>query len=99
MIELRTPGEIDAMRAAGAVVADMHAAVRALAAPGVRLTQLDAVARSEGDHLVRHRAAGVRYVCHSSPANSVRPIVTTSSTARRPRNDDSPCSRWRGRSS
>ncbi|WP_029431531.1 type I methionyl aminopeptidase [Blastococcus sp. URHD0036] len=45
MIELRTPGEIDAMRAAGAVVADVHAAVQALAAPGVRLTQLDAVAR------------------------------------------------------
>ncbi|MGY1841768.1 MULTISPECIES: type I methionyl aminopeptidase [unclassified Modestobacter] len=45
MIELRTPGEIDAMRAAGAVVADMHAAVRALAAPGVRLTELDTVAR------------------------------------------------------
>ncbi|WP_299952177.1 type I methionyl aminopeptidase [uncultured Modestobacter sp.] len=45
MIELRTPGEIDAMRAAGAVVADMHAAVHALAAPGVRLTELDAVAR------------------------------------------------------
>jgi methionyl aminopeptidase len=45
MIELRTPGELDAMRAAGAVVADMLAAVRATAAPGVRLTQLDAVAR------------------------------------------------------
>ena len=45
MIELRTPGELDAMRAAGAVVADMLAAVRAAAAPGVRLTQLDAVAR------------------------------------------------------
>ncbi len=45
MIELRTPGEIEAMRAAGAVVAQMHAAVRALAAPGVRLTQLDEVAR------------------------------------------------------
>ena len=45
MIELRTPGEIDAMRAAGAVVADMHAAVRAAAAPGVRLTELDQVAR------------------------------------------------------
>ncbi|GAB3359940.1 type I methionyl aminopeptidase [Modestobacter lapidis] len=45
MIELRTPGEIDAMRAAGAVVADMHAAVRAAAAPGVRLTELDAIAR------------------------------------------------------
>ena len=38
MIELRTPGELDAMRAAGAVVADMLAAVRAAAAPGVRLT-------------------------------------------------------------
>ena len=33
------------MRAAGAVVADMLAAVRAAAAPGVRLTQLDEVAR------------------------------------------------------
>jgi len=45
MIELRTRGELDAMRAAGAVVADMLAAVRAAAAPGVRLTELDAVAR------------------------------------------------------
>src|SRR5918997_905803 len=45
LIELRTPGELDAMRAAGAVVADMHAAVKAAAAPGVRLPQLDAVAR------------------------------------------------------
>jgi methionyl aminopeptidase len=45
MIELRTPGEIDAMRAAGAVVADVHAALHAMAAPGVRLTQLDALAR------------------------------------------------------
>jgi methionyl aminopeptidase len=45
VIELRTPGELDAMRAAGAVVADMLTAVRAAAAPGVRLTQLDAIAR------------------------------------------------------
>jgi methionyl aminopeptidase len=45
VIELRTPGEIDAMRAAGAVVADMLAAVRAVAAPGIRLTELDEVAR------------------------------------------------------
>ena len=45
MIELRTPGELDAMRAAGAVVADMLSAVRSAAAPGVRLSQLDAVAR------------------------------------------------------
>ena len=45
MIELRTPGELDAMRAAGAVVADMLAAVRAAATPGTRLTELDAIAR------------------------------------------------------
>ena len=45
MIELRTPGELDAMRAAGAVVARMLAAVRSAAAPGVRLIELDAVAR------------------------------------------------------
>jgi methionyl aminopeptidase len=45
LIELRTPGELEAMRAAGAVVADMLAAVRVAAAPGVRLSQLDAVAR------------------------------------------------------
>ena len=46
MIELRTPGELDAMRAAGALVADVLAAVRAAAATGVRLTQLDEVARA-----------------------------------------------------
>jgi methionyl aminopeptidase len=45
VIELRTPGELEAMRAAGGVVADMLSAVRAAAAPGVRLSQLDAVAR------------------------------------------------------
>jgi methionyl aminopeptidase len=45
VIELRTPGELDAMRAAGAVVADMLAAVRAAATPGVPLQQLDQVAR------------------------------------------------------
>ena len=46
VIELRTPGELDAMRAAGAVVADMLAAVRAAAAPGrAAQPQLDAVAR------------------------------------------------------
>jgi methionyl aminopeptidase len=45
MLELRTPGEVDAMRAAGAVVARVLAAVRAAAAPGVPLTDLDDVAR------------------------------------------------------
>ncbi|MCI2237522.1 type I methionyl aminopeptidase [Paenibacillus sp. TRM 82003] len=44
-MELKTRGEVEAMRAAGKVVADALAAVRAAAAPGVRLDELDAVAR------------------------------------------------------
>ena len=46
MVELKTPSEIDAMRAAGRVVAQALAAVRAHAAAGTRLTELDEVARS-----------------------------------------------------
>jgi methionyl aminopeptidase len=45
VIELKTPDEIEAMRAAGIVVADALAAVRAEAAVGVSLTALDQVAR------------------------------------------------------
>jgi methionyl aminopeptidase len=45
VIEIKTPGEIDAMRAAGAVVAAALAAVEAQAEPGMRLTALDRVAR------------------------------------------------------
>lgn len=45
MVELKTPGEIDAMAAAGAVVARALAATRAAAQVGVRLTDLDQVAR------------------------------------------------------
>lgn len=45
MVELKTPGEVDAMRAAGAVVGGALAAVRAAAAVGVRLSELDATAR------------------------------------------------------
>jgi methionyl aminopeptidase len=45
MVELKTPGEIEAMAAAGAVVARALAATRDAAAPGVRLTELDQVAR------------------------------------------------------
>jgi methionyl aminopeptidase len=45
MVEYKTPGEIDAMHAAGQVVASILAAVRAQAAPGVRLSELDATAR------------------------------------------------------
>jgi methionyl aminopeptidase len=66
MIELRTPGELDAMRAAGAVVAEMLAAVRAAAAPGVRLSQLDGVAR---DVLARAGAG--------SPFLGYQPLSTT----------------------
>jgi len=45
MVELKTPGEIDAMAAAGAVVARALAATRDAAGPGVRLAELDQVAR------------------------------------------------------
>jgi methionyl aminopeptidase len=45
MVEYKTPGEIDAMHAAGQVVARVLAAVTAQAAPGVRLSELDATAR------------------------------------------------------
>jgi methionyl aminopeptidase len=44
VIELKTPGEIDAIDAAGSVVARILAAVRERAAPGVRPTELDALA-------------------------------------------------------
>jgi hypothetical protein len=45
MVELKTPGEIDAMAAAGAVVARALAATRDATGSGVRLTELDQVAR------------------------------------------------------
>jgi methionyl aminopeptidase len=45
MVEYKTPGEVDAMHAAGQVVAAILAAVRARAVPGTRLAELDAVAR------------------------------------------------------
>ncbi|MFB9376768.1 type I methionyl aminopeptidase [Kineococcus gynurae] len=46
MVELKTPGEIEAMRAAGIVVADALAAARTAAAPGVSLRELDEAARA-----------------------------------------------------
>lgn len=45
MVELKSKREVEAMRAAGKVVADALAAVRDHAAVGVRLNQLDQVAR------------------------------------------------------
>jgi methionyl aminopeptidase len=46
VVELRSPGEIEAMRAAGAVVAAVLDAVRKHAAVGVSLDELDQAARS-----------------------------------------------------
>ncbi|MYT32698.1 MULTISPECIES: type I methionyl aminopeptidase [unclassified Streptomyces] len=46
MVEIKTDAALDAMRVAGRVVADALAAVRAAAAPGVRLTELDEAART-----------------------------------------------------
>ena len=43
-IELKTPGELEAMRSAGALVARTLAAVTDLAAPGVTTADLDALA-------------------------------------------------------
>jgi methionyl aminopeptidase len=45
VVEIKTPGEVEAMRAAGRVVADVLATARAFAAPGVRLAELDSAAR------------------------------------------------------
>lgn len=45
MVEIKTLGEIDAIRAAGRVVADVLATARACAVPGVRLAELDSAAR------------------------------------------------------
>ncbi|WP_129667452.1 type I methionyl aminopeptidase [Phytoactinopolyspora endophytica] len=45
MVELKTPGEIEAIAASGRVVAAVHAAVRTHATIGVSLLELDDVAR------------------------------------------------------
>jgi methionyl aminopeptidase len=45
MVEIKTAREIEAIGAAGRVVADILAAARAVAAPGVALKELDAAAR------------------------------------------------------
>ena len=46
MVEIKTPGEIQAMRASGRVVARILATVRAEAKAGMRLTELDETARA-----------------------------------------------------
>ena len=46
MVEIKTPGEIEAMRASGRVVARILATVRGQAQAGMRLTELDEAARA-----------------------------------------------------
>ena len=58
MIELRTPAEIDEMRAAGAFVADVLAALSGAAAVGVNLLDLDALAH----RMIRERGAERCYI-------------------------------------
>ena len=45
MVEIKTAGEVQAMRAAGQVVAQILAATRAEAKAGMALTELDELAR------------------------------------------------------
>ena len=45
MVEIKTPGEVEAIRGAGQVVAQILDAVRGQAAAGTRLTELDETAR------------------------------------------------------
>ena len=45
VVEIKTPGEVDAIRAAGRIVARLLAAARETARPGTRLAELDDLAR------------------------------------------------------
>jgi methionyl aminopeptidase len=76
MVELKTQREIDAMRAAGKVVADALAAVREHAAVRVRLNELDQVAR---DVLARAGATSPFLGYQPSFASSPFPAVICTS--------------------
>jgi methionyl aminopeptidase len=76
MVEYKTPGEIDAMHAAGQVLARLLAAVRDQAAPGVRLAELDAAAR---DVLSQARATSPFLGYQPTPALSPFPAVICAS--------------------
>ncbi len=76
MVEYKTPGEIDAMHAAGQVVAQILAAVRDQAAPGVRLAELDATAR---DVLAAAGASSPFLGYQPTPAQSPFPAVICAS--------------------
>jgi methionyl aminopeptidase len=76
MVEYKTPGEIDAMHAAGRVVARILAAVRDQAAPGVRLAELDATVR---DVLAEAHATSPFLGYRPMPAQSPFPAVICAS--------------------
>ena len=76
MIELKTPAEIEAMRAAGAVVAAALAAVREAAAVGTTLLELDGVAR---DVLAEHGAGSSFLDYHPAFAPTPFPAVLCTS--------------------
>jgi methionyl aminopeptidase len=76
MVEYKTPGEIDAMHAAGQVLARILAAVREQAAPGVRLAELDATAR---DVLAQARATSPFLGYQPAFAGSPYPAVLCAS--------------------
>ena len=76
MVEYKTPGEIDAMHAAGQVLARILAAVRDQAAPGVRLAELDATAR---DVLAQARATSPFLGYQPAFADSPYPAVLCAS--------------------
>jgi methionyl aminopeptidase len=76
MVEYKTPGEVDAMHAAGQVLARILAAVRDQAAPGVRLAELDATAR---DVLAEARATSPFLGYQPAFAGSPYPAVLCAS--------------------
>jgi methionyl aminopeptidase len=76
VVEYKTPGEIDAMHAAGQVVARILDAVRAQATPGVRLAELDHTAR---DVLAEAHATSPFLGYHPAFAESPFPAVICAS--------------------
>ncbi len=76
MLELKTPGEVDAMAGAGAVVADLLRQVRTAATAGVRLAELDTLGRD-----VMRRAGAVSSFLGYQPYPELMPypaVICTS---------------------
>ncbi|MFI7442937.1 type I methionyl aminopeptidase [Nonomuraea indica] len=76
MVELKTPGEIDAMREAGRIVAQALHAVTQHATPGTRLTELDDIATT-----VIHEAGATSAFLHYQPPFAPTPypaVICTS---------------------